>query len=86
MGASSLQTIQVLVKKKRIYFTVLSVLQCISSSYGFLVHFLVIVSCNWGFKIIIVCGVGLLCLRPTPNLEDQDFILQFTPLEGLACA
>jgi hypothetical protein len=35
---------------------------------------------NWGLKIIVFYRVGMLTLFPTPNLEDQDFILDMLSL------
>ena len=34
---------------------------------------------NWGLKSIMFYRVGILTLQPTPNLEDQDFILELLP-------
>jgi hypothetical protein len=55
------------------------------SSYGCWAHFLAMASTKWGFETIVFSRVGLLTLHPTPNLDD-DFILGFTPLRGLAHA
>lgn len=56
----------------------------VSSSYGYLAHFLAMASPKCSFDTAVSYGVGLLNLCPTPNLEDYDLIFGFTPLGGLA--
>ena len=51
-----------------------------SSSYVFLARFLAVASPDWGFERKVSYGVGLLTLRQAFNMEDQNFILGFTPL------
>jgi hypothetical protein len=55
-----------------------------SLSYGFVTHFLAMSSPDRGLKTVTSYIIGLLYLRSNPNLEDQYFILGFTPLSGHA--
>ena len=38
----------------------------------------------WGYEIIVLYGMGLLTVWPTPCLEDQDVMLGFTH-PGMCC-
>jgi hypothetical protein len=51
-----------------------------SSSDGSLTYFLTMSSSDWGFKLIMFYGMGLISVCIPPNLEDQYCISGFAPL------